>query len=305
MITFACSLEAGTDFSAESLPLPRSADHHWALFHEESPKNNYKLFHEPLVTLFNHTATFSRHSHLPLTTQHLESVGALAARTHLLPLSYKNQLRKSLAPVAYVQSDCDPPSDRDAYVRELMRHIQVDSYGECLHNKDLPSHLRDSTAMEHPDFFHLLSQYKFILAFENAVCEDYITEKLWRPLKLGVVPVYYGAPNVHLWLPDDRSAVVVNPDEPPEKLAEYLKRLDAHDAEYSRYLQWKHERHISNVNLVKHLSERQWSVHDIARENFIDVFECLVCNRVWENVHRHKQVKHRQVSFLGNILSVC
>lgn len=159
--------------------------------------------------------------------------------------------------------------------------------------------------MEHPDFFHLLSQYKFILAFENAVCEDYITEKLWRPLKLGVVPVYYGAPNVHLWLPDDRSAVVVNPDEPPEKLAEYLKRLDAHDAEYSRYLQWKHERHISNVNLVKHLSERQWSVHDIARENFIDVFECLVCNRVWENVHRHKQVKHRQVSFLENILSVC
>ncbi|XP_056593528.1 alpha-(1,3)-fucosyltransferase 10 [Triplophysa dalaica] len=279
----------GTDFSAESLPLPRSDEHHWALFHEESPKNNYKLFHPPLITLFNHTATFSRHSHLPLTTQHLESLSALTSPTHLLPLSLKNQRRKTLAPVAYVQSDCDPPSDRDVYVQELMRHIQVDSYGACLHNKDLPSHLRDSAAMEHEDLYHLLSQYKFLLAFENAVCEDYITEKLWRPLKMGVVPVYYGAPNVGMWLPDDRSAVVVNPDQPPEELARYLKRLDTHDEEYSQYLQWKHKRRISNVNLVKRLRERQWSVHDVTQENVIDAFECLVCNRVWENIHRHKQ----------------
>lgn len=295
MVCHVCLLGSGTDFSAESLPLPRSDEHHWALFHEESPKNNYKLFHPPLITLFNHTATFSRHSHLPLTTQHLESLSALTSPTHLLPLSLKNQRRKTLAPVAYVQSDCDPPSDRDVYVQELMRHIQVDSYGACLHNKDLPPHLRDSAAMEHEDLYHLLSQYKFLLAFENAVCEDYITEKLWRPLKIGVVPVYYGAPNVGMWLPDDRSAVVVNPDQPPEELARYLKRLDTHDEEYSQYLQWKHKQRISNVNLVKRLRERQWSVHDVTQENVIDAFECLVCNRVWENIHRHKQVNGSQL----------
>lgn len=279
----------GTDFSFESIPLPRSDHHHWALFHEESPKNNYKLFHEPLITLFNHTATFSRHSHLPLTTQHLENLSVLTSHTHLIPLSFKNHLRETLAPVVYVQSDCDPPSDRDVYVQELMKHIRVDSYGECLHNKDLPAHLRDSTAMDHQDFYQLLSQYKFILAFENAVCEDYITEKLWRPLKIGVVPVYYGAPNVHAWLPDRRSAIVVNPEEPPEKLAQYLKRLDRNDWEYSQYLEWKLKREISNVNLIKHLRERQWGVHDITQENFIDVFECLVCDRVWENINRQKR----------------
>ncbi|XP_050977839.1 alpha-(1,3)-fucosyltransferase 10 isoform X3 [Labeo rohita] len=279
----------GTDFSIESLPLPRHEQHQWALFHEESPKNNYKLFHEPLITLFNHTATFSRHSHLPLTTQHLEGLSALTAQTHLLPLSYKNQLRKTLAPVVYVQSDCDPPSDRDVYIQELMQHIQVDSYGECLHNKDLPPHLRDSTAMDDQDFYQILAQYKFILAFENAVCDDYITEKLWRPLKLGVVPVYYGAPNVHMWLPDNRSAVVVNPNEPPKKLAQYLKRLDKNDWEYLKYLEWKHKREISNVNLVTELKERPWGVQDIGQDNFIDAFECMVCNRVWENIHRHEK----------------
>ncbi|KAI2660139.1 Alpha-(1,3)-fucosyltransferase 10 [Labeo rohita] len=284
----------------ESLPLPRHEQHQWALFHEESPKNNYKLFHEPLITLFNHTATFSRHSHLPLTTQHLEGLSALTAQTHLLPLSYKNQLRKTLAPVVYVQSDCDPPSDRDVYIQELMQHIQVDSYGECLHNKDLPPHLRDSTAMDDQDFYQILAQYKFILAFENAVCDDYITEKLWRPLKLGVVPVYYGAPNVHMWLPDNRSAVVVNPNEPPKKLAQYLKRLDKNDWEYLKYLEWKHKREISNVNLVTELKERPWGVQDIGQDNFIDAFECMVCNRrIWRASYEQSK---REAKALGLML---
>lgn len=192
--------------------------------------------------------------------------------------------------MVYVQSDCDPPSDRDVYIQELMQHIQVDSYGQCLHNKDLPPHLRDSTAMDDQNFYQILTQYKFILAFENAICDDYITEKLWRALKLGVVPVYYGAPNVHMWLPDSRSAIVVDPNEPPKKLAQYIKMLDKNDWEYLKYLEWKLKREISNVNLVTALKERQWGVQDIGQDNFIDVFECMVCNRVWENIHRQEKV---------------
>ncbi|XP_012676635.2 alpha-(1,3)-fucosyltransferase 10 [Clupea harengus] len=280
----------GTDLHVESLPLPRHERHQWALFHEESPKNNYKLFHEPVVTLFNHTATFSRHSHLPLVTQYLESLDALTSHAHLVPLAQKNRLRASgLAPVVYVQSDCDPPSDRDVYVAKLMRHIPVDSYGQCLHNRDLPAHLRDSTAMDDQGFYHVLSRYKFILAFENAVCDDYITEKLWRPLKLGVVPVYYGAPNVPHWLPSNRSAVVVDPAAPPERLAEYLRRLDENDEEYLTYLQWKYKREVTNEVLVSEMEHRPWGVQDLTQSNYIDVFECMVCNRVWENINRRKQ----------------
>uniref|UniRef100_A0A673GWM3 Fucosyltransferase n=1 Tax=Sinocyclocheilus rhinocerous TaxID=307959 RepID=A0A673GWM3_9TELE len=197
----------GTDFSIESLPLLRHKQHQWALFHEESPKNNYKLFH-----LFNHTAALTW------------------PQTHLLPLSYKNQLRRTLASVAYVQSDCDPPSDRDVYVQGLMQHIQI------------------------------LSQYKFILAFENAVCDDYITEKLWRPLKVGVTELLR-TPNVRMWLPDNRSAV--NPNEPPKKLAQCLNRLDKNDWEYLKYLEWKQKRDISNVNLVTELNT--WGVQDMVK----------------------------------------
>ena len=32
-------------------------------------------------------------------------------------------------------------------------------------------------SMDSEEFLHFISRYKFTLSFENAVCEDYITEK--------------------------------------------------------------------------------------------------------------------------------
>ncbi|NXJ64432.1 FUT10 fucosyltransferase, partial [Rostratula benghalensis] len=279
----------GTDFSIGTLPLPHEGYHDWALFHEESPKNNYKLFHEPTITLFNHTATFSRHSHLPLTTQYLEGIEVLKSLRYMIPLQMKNNLRKRLAPLVYVQSDCNPPSDRDSYVRELMCHIEVDSYGECLHNRDLPQHLRNPTAMDDGNFYKILAQYKFILAFENAICEDYITEKLWWSLKLGVVPVYFGSPSVVDWLPSNKSAILVSSFSHPQDLAHYIKTLDRNDQEYESYLQWKLKGDISNPRLLTAMKERKWGVQDIMQDNYIDTFECMVCNRVWKNIRREEK----------------
>ncbi|XP_053150424.1 alpha-(1,3)-fucosyltransferase 10 isoform X2 [Hemicordylus capensis] len=279
----------GTDFSINALPLPRKDYHDWALFHEESPKNNYKLFQRPAITLFNHTATFSRHSHLPLTTQYLESIEALKSRRYMLSLQKKNSLRKKLAPLVYIQSDCDPPSDRDSFVKELMAHVEVDSYGACLHNRDLPEHLRNPASMDSDNFYKILAQYKFVLAFENAVCDDYITEKLWRPLKLGVVPVYYGSPSVTDWLPSNKSVVLVTGFSHPKDLAQFIKTLDSDDKEYQAYLEWKLKGVISNKRLLAAIKERTWGVQDIMKDNYIDAFECMVCTKVWENIRR--QVK--------------
>lgn len=44
---------------------------------------------------------------------------------------------QNLAPVLYIQSDCDTASDRDRYVLELMRHVDIDSYGTCINNIQL------------------------------------------------------------------------------------------------------------------------------------------------------------------------
>ena len=128
----------GTDFQYDDLPLPRTPHHHWALFHEESPKNIYLLSHEDVLVLFNHTATFRRESDHPLTTQYLHDLSVLEDTEYLKPTREKNGRLGDLALVNYVQSDCGTPSDRDHLVQMLQRHIKVDSYGQCEHNKDLP-----------------------------------------------------------------------------------------------------------------------------------------------------------------------
>lgn len=213
----------------------------------------------------------------------------LKSLRYLVPLQAKNNLRQKLAPLVYVQSDCDPPSDRDSYVRELMAYIEVDSYGECLQNRDLPQQLKNPASMDADAFYRVIAQYKFILAFENAVCDDYITEKFWRPLKLGVVPVYYGSPTIADWLPSNRSAILVSEFSHPRELANFIRRLDYDDGLYETYVEWKLKGKISNQRLLTALNEREWGVQDINQDNYIDSFECMVCRRVWANSRLQEQ----------------
>jgi len=56
------------------------------------------------------------------------------------------------------------------------------------------------SGMDHGDFYGLLSKYKFVMAAENAVCDDYITEKLWRSFYVGTVPIIYGSPSIKVRL---------------------------------------------------------------------------------------------------------
>lgn len=46
--------------------------------------------------------------------------------------------QEDLAPLLYIQSNCDTTNDRDDYISELMKYIRVDAYGLCLNNRQLP-----------------------------------------------------------------------------------------------------------------------------------------------------------------------
>lgn len=212
----------------------------------------------------------------------------------MVPLTKKNELiaKNEIGLVAYVQSSCDTPSGRDEYVSELMKHIRIDSYGHCLHNRDLPPHLRDPEKMKDPEFLHILAQYKFVIAIENAVCEDYITEKIWKALHIGSVPVYFGAPNVREWLPNhEQSAIHVEDFASAKHLAEFLQNLS--EDEYMTYLKHKpsyNDNHLSlitNDNLIQAMVKRSWGVSEqaqMSKGNFVEQFECLVCTRVARNL---------------------
>jgi glycoprotein 3-alpha-L-fucosyltransferase len=141
-----------------------------------------------------------------------------------LPLPQKTRM------VAWLVSNCATPSRREAFAEELAKHVQVDVFGSgaCLGGDgngrldlrgrgqrawrahgamlDAPSSVpgcegdsrRGGGQGAAPDSCvgRVLQTYRFYLAFENAVCEDYITEKLWvNALQNSAVPVVLDALN--------------------------------------------------------------------------------------------------------------
>lgn len=191
-----------------------------------------------------------------------------------------------MSPVAYVQSDCNTPVERDAFVSELMNHINIDSYGKCIHNKDLPTELADAMeAMDDKAFWRLLANYKFHIAIENYACEDYITEKLWRPLIVGSVPIYFGSPSVADWLPNGaESAILIANYTGPEEVAAAIKKIDSDDVVYEGFLDHKIHGRVSNKRLLTAIKQRKWGMNDATKPSFVEEFECLVCSRVWKKL---------------------
>lgn len=280
-----------SDLSWEDLPLPRRPNHLWALLHEESPKNNWILATEKGISLFNITSTISRYSDYPLHLHYLHTLDLL-----LQPIRTPTHLKSKngLAPVIFLQSTCNPPSDRDSYVRELMKYIAVDSYGRCFHNKDLPAHLINPLTFVKDEVLDIVGKYKFILAFENAICHDYLTEKFWRGLYVGSVPVVRGSPTIRDWDPSSGHPSIILADDfdSPKALAEFLLELDKDDTRYDQYLSFK-ETGVTNQLLLDHFHRRQWVVDEVGEgENFIDGFECFVCNKLYE---RRKVFKPPQI----------
>lgn len=125
-------------------------------------------------------------------------------------------------------------SRREEYLAELMKYTRIDSYGRLFHNTDMGGEDQgwDSKVA-------LYSQYKFVIAFENSVLEDYVTEKLYDPLLAGTVPIYLGAPNVEEYLPGDDCVVRADRFDSPKELAQYLERCYTDDEEYLKHYRWR------------------------------------------------------------------
>ncbi len=282
----------GTDVHKEDLPLPRQPHHLWVLLHEESPKNNWILATEKGISLFNLTATFSRYSDYPL---HLHFLHTL---DHILqPIRTPTHLKSKggLAPVMYMQSGCNPPSDRESYVKELMKYIPVDSYGRCLHNKDLPDNLINTLTFDSNDVLNLAGKYKFVLSFENALCHDYFTEKYWRPFYSGSVPIVRGSPTIKDWDPSAThpSIIVTDDFKDPKALAEYLMYLNSNDTAYEKYLEYK-KVGVTNKRLLDDFHTREWGVDEVTGLNFVDGFECFVCDKLHERREKEKEQRRQQ-----------
>ena len=132
--------------------------------------------------------------------------------------------------MAWLVSHCSTQSKRELLVKTLQRYIPVDIYGKC--GKPCPEGL-DCRA-------YVAANYKFYLAFENSLCTEYVTEKLFYMLGQSepIVPVTYSWINDTTLAPPN-SYIDARDFKSIKELADYLQYLDKNDDAYSGYLKWR------------------------------------------------------------------
>jgi len=106
--------------------------------------------------------------------------------------------------------------------------------------------------------------YKFYLAFENSLCQDYVTEKFFRFLRRDIVTVALGAGNYSQFVPRD-TYIDVRDFRSPKDLASFLKALDTTDKTYEDYLVRKRSLRC----------EQMWSESHPER----------LCRHLWDNAN--------------------
>lgn len=270
----------GISLNFNDLPLPRHFDKViWGLLHEESPRTIHFFMYEIGLSLFNYSSTFSRDSDVPFPLHHLHSVNDITSRKYFIETSKKNSMLKEIAPIMYLQSNCGTSTERDSYVRELMKYQLIDSYGYCLNNKPLPAEFKGDymQIFEDDKFLKFVARYKFVIAIESGVCDDYVTEKLWRAIHVGVVPIYFGSPSIRDWLPNEKSAILLQDFPTPKLLSRHIDQLMQDDEMYETYLEHKTKGIITNMKLDYEMKTRPYQ-ND--RDKLFHEFECFMCKKV-------------------------
>ncbi|CAH8644131.1 unnamed protein product [Heterobilharzia americana] len=151
------------------------------------------------------------------------------------PLPSRNFAAGRTKKVAWFVSNCVPKSPRMVYAIELSRYISVDIYGRC-GTMVCPKNM--GTFASTPECLTVIREnYKFYLSFENSLCSEYITEKLYRnALSNDILPVVMGASiEEYERVSPPYSFIHVDQFESPEKLAKYLLYLDKNDTAYNEY----------------------------------------------------------------------
>eukprot|EP01048_Picozoa_sp_COSAG05_P019090 COSAG05_NODE_2916_length_2512_cov_3.769996_1_plen_307_part_00 len=172
----------------------------------------------------------------------------------------------------WVQANCNKGTDdnpggqsrRVELVEKLSADGRVARLGACMKNAafddGLPQHHHqhhrdgDNTTSDgdnatagndlawHPDRGKQdasMSRFKFMLAFENNLCDHYMTEKVWKAYGLGIVPVIMAGSGAVESLPSDDSYINVADFQTARQLREYLNTVANDEALYMRFFEWK------------------------------------------------------------------
>jgi len=239
------------DELAAPLPLPHSpqkSEQVWIFHLLESPEStNWINFHK-FDGHINWTMTYQRHS--DVVWDYGKFLPGPSADDDDVDEPTLESI-KSKRLVAAMISNCESRSGRQELIREIEKYIPVDYYGKC----------GNLTCGRDRDCYQDLGQkYKFWLSFENSVCDDYVTEKFFRPMYYGLVPVVYGGVNYSAIAPN-KSFIDVRDFKRVKDLTDYLLHLDQNPNEYLEYFHWRKHFHVPKSSLASNFCNLCTKLH--------------------------------------------
>jgi len=209
--------------------IPSTHSTPWILFTRENPVYTPALRNANFMSKFNLLRSYRLDSDFP------DPAYRMPGFTPPVPFKEKSGL------IFAAFSNCEPV--RTEYMRQLMKFVQVHSYGRCLKNKnDLVAR---SGSANGKDFKQLKTEkaktYKFTLVFFNQDCDYFVDDQLNHALSAGSVPVVMSTDKLDEFLPGNlrNSVIKVRNFKSPKLLADYLKFLSNNETEYNKYLEWK------------------------------------------------------------------
>lgn len=123
--------------------------------------------------------------------------------------------------------------ERVEFFNQLSNYKKVDSCGKFMNNLgyNCPNN------HESKDYQEFISQYKFMICFENTSSPNYFTEKLINAYVNGTIPIYWGCPNLDNYV--NMSSILYLPpqytDQDVSNLIERIKELDQDNEAYRSY----------------------------------------------------------------------
>jgi alpha-1,3-fucosyltransferase 10 len=226
---------------AEFMKLDKPRGQRWVAWSMESAEN-YPLMDAP---------AFARRIDLWMTYRRASDVW-----TPYIPgeHEWENALKRppleksAAATTAMFQSANFNRSGRLEFAAALMREMEIHSFGRALKNRALS--IRDEGRATK---LSTIGGYRFCLSLENAIEDDYVTEKFFDPLLVGTVPIYRGAPNADAFAPGANCFIDAAKFTSEAELAAYIRHLDANPEVYAEYLGWR--RRPLSPNFRSHLEQ--------------------------------------------------
>lgn len=258
-----------------TLPQHRFSFQKWVAFEVEAPPRcDIRWPGDPDINyiryMFNITSTFTPDSTVPTRKDYwawpYKGIHSVKYRRYKkMNLDYMAGKTRN---VAWFVSHCETQSQRENYVKELQKYIDVDIYGKCGNFTCGDSHNREDC-----DETVVNSTYRYYLSFENSLCQGYVTEKIWRFLSkpISTIPVVYGYTPYKVFLPP-QTVIDVSDFKSPKELANRLKNI----AKYAR---------VFNEYIVRKLSLKM-----LPNTEFTTPYICRLCDHLHANRDKMERI---------------